>query len=431
MSSLLEQNLPSDERLTAAVAAGDEAAFEELFRRYTGPLGAYGGRILRDTSRGEDVAQTALMRAYDALRRGAQPLRVKPWLYKIALNTALELKAKHGEVSDGEPVEMEDTSPDVRAARRALVAGVQQLPPRQRDVFVLREIKGLPVAEVASRLSLTNQQVEQALFAARNRLAELLVFGDRLDCASVAELDVSQLTRHERRAVKSHVRSCPACRRNGLGLSSLGFWLRDAWAWLVGGGASAAKLGAVAATATVLGGAPLVAPKVADRVLHRDSAPAKHVAAAGAAPAKWTKGTKSRAHVLPAASHPIVRAATLIAPEPAEELTVAAEENVPAEEPVLPEPAALREEESVSPPAPEPEPAPVPVEPAPEPRPVPVEEPAPVEEAPAEELPPAAEVPAGEASVDEPVADEPTPLETAVANDNASTKPNDRNFSAP
>jgi RNA polymerase sigma factor (sigma-70 family) len=271
MSSVL-QNLPSDEQLTAAVAAGDHAAFEELYRRYARPLGAYGARVLRDRSRGVDVAQTALMRAFDALRRGTEPLRVKPWLYKIALNTALELKAKNGEVLDGESEELEDTSLDMRAARADILGGVQNLPERQRKVFVLREIKGLPVGEVARRLELTNQQVEQALFAARNRLAEVLVFGERVDCETVRGLDRSQLTHYERRALKSHMRACPSCKRKrGFGLSAIGFWLRDACAWLAGGGASAAKLGAVAVTATVVGGVPAVAPDALDRVLRQEA----------------------------------------------------------------------------------------------------------------------------------------------------------------
>jgi RNA polymerase sigma factor (sigma-70 family) len=289
MSSLLQHH-PSDEQLTAAVAAGDHAAFEELYRRYARELGAYGARVLRDRSRGEDVAQTALMRAYDALQRGTEPLRVKPWLYKIALNTALELKAKNGEVQAGESEDFEDTSHDMRPARADILRGVQNLPERQRKVFVLREIKGLPVGEVAQQLELTNQQVEQALFAARNRLAEVLVFGDRLDCGTVRGLDRSQLTHYERRAVKSHLRSCPSCRReSGFGLATIGFWLRDAWVWLLGGGATVAKVGAVAMTATVVGSSPVVAPAVADEVFGR-APKAKRAAAAASAPRPGLQG---------------------------------------------------------------------------------------------------------------------------------------------
>jgi RNA polymerase sigma factor (sigma-70 family) len=269
MSSLL-QGVPSDEQLTTAVSAGDSDAFEELYRRYAGPLAAYGSRVLRDRSRGEDVAQTSLMRAYDALQRGTEPLRVKPWLYKIALNTALELKAKHGDVLDGDSADRPDTSDDFRDARADILAGVERLPERQQKVFVLREIHGLPVSEVATRLDLTSQQVEQALFAARNRLAESLVFGERIACETIRSLDRSQLTHYERRAVKSHVRACPSCRRSApFGLSSILFWLRDGWAWLAGGAsASAVKVGAITVAAGLVGGAPVVASQLAGRLDH-------------------------------------------------------------------------------------------------------------------------------------------------------------------
>lgn len=330
MSSLL-QHFPSDEQLTAAVGVGDQAAFEELYRRYAGPLGAYGARVLRDRSRGEDVAQTALMRAYDALRRGTEPLRVKPWLYKIALNTALELKAKTGEVLDGESEDVEDTSLDMRGARADILLGLRDLPERQRKVFVLREIKGLPVGEVAGRLELTNQQVEQALFAARNRLAEVLVFGERVDCGMVGGLDRARLTHYERRALKSHLRACPSCRRkSGFGLSTLGFWLRDVWGWLVGGGASAAKLGAVAVTATVVGGAPIVAPAVVDRMVRNES----KANSAGATPSRKLVSVERLASVV---ANPYLRrdasAASTSPParDPFADLAVVSEEPVATE----------------------------------------------------------------------------------------------------
>jgi RNA polymerase sigma factor (sigma-70 family) len=270
MSSLL-QPARSDEQLTAAIAGGDHAAFEELYRRYARPLAAYGSRVLRDRSRGEDVAQTALARAFEALQRGTEPLRVKPWLYKIALNTALEQRAKLGEVLDGESEEHEGGADDTSAQRADILAAVQVLPERQRMVFFLREVRGLTVGEVASRLDLTSQQVEQSLFAARNRLAEELVFGSRVDCRLVQSIDPDSLTRFERRALKGHLRACPSCRRNtGFSVSTIALWFRDALAWLAGGGGvSAAKLGAAVVTATVAASTPVTAPMIMHTILHR------------------------------------------------------------------------------------------------------------------------------------------------------------------
>jgi RNA polymerase sigma factor (sigma-70 family) len=395
MSSLL-QHAPSDEQLTTAVAAGDEAAFEELYRRYAQPLAAYGGRVLRDRSRGEDVAQTSLMRAYDALRRGTEPLRVKPWLYKIALNTALELKAKNGDVLDGESEELEDTSTDFSPARADIVAGIQALPERQRLVFILREIKGLPVAEVGGRLELDSTQVEQALFAARNRLAEALVFGERVDCELVRGLDRSRLTHYERRAIKSHVRSCRSCRRTrGLGLSAIGFWLRDLWAWFAGGGATAAKLGAVAITAAAVGSAPVVVPAVTHRVLRHDSPTVDRVAHADARVTARAPRPRVavRAPGVLVREHSALRLPSVAIEEAAEAAGAEAEEVVPAvtsePEVVSPpdEPPAqeMRQEESTVEPVPSDETnVEVTSERATD---VPVEEPPPAEEPPPDPAP--------------------------------------------
>jgi RNA polymerase sigma factor (sigma-70 family) len=367
MSSLL-QHFPSDEKLSKAVAAGDEAAFEELYRRYARPLAGYGARVLRDRSRGEDVAQTALMRAYDALRRGTEPLRVKPWLYKIALNTALELRAKSGEVLDGESEEVEDTSLDMRAQRADLLVGVEGLPERQRKVFVLRELQGLPVGEVARALGLSNQQVEQALFAARNRLAEVLVFGERLDCETVRTLDRSQLTHYERRALKSHVRSCASCKRQaGFGLSTIGFWLRDAWTWFVGGGATVAKVGAVAMTATVVTAAPDVVPVLPNGSIPRSEAAVverAEVAATTRAVAKFEHAARVSARAPARSAVGAVARAVAVIPSVAADpdsvagLPVLAEEEVVSEEALGPtaQPAEARDEPPPSPPEPQPRP---------------------------------------------------------------------------
>jgi hypothetical protein len=139
-------------------------------------------------------------------------------------------------------------------------------PYRHPHVYVLRELHGLRIDETASELGLAPGQVEQALFAARNRLAELLVFGERLSCVAVRRLACGPLDTDERRALKTHLRSCGACRKSvgatghALGILPAGIagWLRALPALIAGGGSPAAvKIGAVVATATLATGAPI------------------------------------------------------------------------------------------------------------------------------------------------------------------------------
>ena len=64
----------SDEHLGGRLAAGEAAAFDELYRRYARRLAAYGANLTGDRSAGDDVAQTALMKAYAAIVGGRAPV---------------------------------------------------------------------------------------------------------------------------------------------------------------------------------------------------------------------------------------------------------------------------------------------------------------------------------------------------------------------
>jgi RNA polymerase sigma-70 factor (ECF subfamily) len=253
----------SDEQLGSRLASGEAAAFDELYRRYVNRLAAYGSHLLGDGSAGDDVAQTTLLKAYTVLRAGRAPERVRPWLYRIAHNVAVDMVARRHELPSAALPEAPSRQSGTSAG--ALVAALAALPERQRRVYVLRELHGLRIDETAAELGLAAPQVEQALFAARNRLAEHLVFGDRLDCVTVRRLAAGPLAADERRALKSHLRSCPDCRATaGLRTRVLSVlpvvsvtWLRGLLTGIGAGGApAAAKLTAVAASAGLAVGLP-------------------------------------------------------------------------------------------------------------------------------------------------------------------------------
>ncbi|HEY6961493.1 MAG TPA: sigma-70 family RNA polymerase sigma factor [Gaiellaceae bacterium] len=276
MSPILLRRL-SDEQLGGRLASGEAAAFDELYRRYVHRLAAYGAHLLGDGAAGDDVAQSALLKAYGALRDGRIPQQVRPWLFRIAHNVAIDLVKRGRELPS-------ETLPDRPAAAAgetgALVAALAALPDRQRRVYVLRELHGLRIDETAGELGLTAAQVEQSLFAARNRLAEHLVFGDRLNCVAVQRLAAGPLDLAERRALKTHLRSCPAC-RSAVGARALALgpseWLRWLGGLLATGGApAAAKIGAVVAGATVAAGVPVAV----ERTNHRAAPlrPVQHTA---------------------------------------------------------------------------------------------------------------------------------------------------------
>jgi RNA polymerase sigma factor (sigma-70 family) len=272
----------SDEQLSRRLAAGEAAAFDELYRRYVHRLAVYGRQLLGDGAGGEDVAQVALLNAYQAFRKGVVVTRVRPWLYRIARNAALDMLSRRRELLIvGVPAREGTLEPD-ESDRGLLIEALRRLPKRQCQAWILREVNGLKIAEIAARLELRPEQVEQSLFAARNSLAEEIAFGERLDCESVRRLGQGPLARSERRALRRHLRTCPDCRSSvslggGLGalvpLPLLGF-VRQLAGVFEGAGAPVAKAGAVLAAAAAASTVPLAADVIGG---HDPVPPAKAV----------------------------------------------------------------------------------------------------------------------------------------------------------
>jgi len=164
----------SDERLVDLVRAGSEPAFETIVERYRRALMRYVSRLL-PPERAEDVVQQSFVKAYEAMHRDGAELNLRPWLYRIAHNTALNALRDRGlrhdqldERMDG--VERPDQALERKQGLRELVVAVQALPDRQRDAILLRELEGRSYDEIATALGVTDGAVRQLLNRARNSL---------------------------------------------------------------------------------------------------------------------------------------------------------------------------------------------------------------------------------------------------------------------
>ncbi len=159
-----------DGRLVTLVREGYEAAFEEIVRRYGRPLTRYAASIVG--SRSEDVTQDAFSKALTALRRNDNEIDLRPWLYRIVRNTALndlrdrppttEILEEAIAAGRGTAAEAEE-----REQLRELVDRLRALPERQRAAIVMRELEGLSHREIAAALGLSGGAVRQVIFRAR------------------------------------------------------------------------------------------------------------------------------------------------------------------------------------------------------------------------------------------------------------------------
>lgn len=161
----------SDERLVDLVRAGNVAAFEAIVARYRRPLLRYCARFLSD-ERAEDVVQQTFISAYDSLRGSEREMQLRAWLYRIAHNTALnalrDAGRAHEQLSERiDGVERPDQAFEKTQRLREVVASVGELPERQRDALVLRELEGRSYEEIADSLGVSDGAVRQLLHRAR------------------------------------------------------------------------------------------------------------------------------------------------------------------------------------------------------------------------------------------------------------------------
>ena len=83
-------SLLGDERVARHAAAGDRRAFEEIYRRYRQPLYRFCLAMVGNTSDAQDALQNTMVKVLRALPGEDRQIALKPWLYRIARNEAVE-----------------------------------------------------------------------------------------------------------------------------------------------------------------------------------------------------------------------------------------------------------------------------------------------------------------------------------------------------
>jgi RNA polymerase sigma-70 factor, ECF subfamily len=158
--------------------APSPAAFEQLVEEFGDRVYSIALRITGSPADAEDAMQDAFLsafRSWSSFRADASP---RTWLYRIAVNAALQRvragrPVEYLSEEEGELEDVRDWSGDVpeAAARAELLAelerGIGLLPPELRVALVLRDIEGLSTAETAASLELSEPAVKSRLHRAR------------------------------------------------------------------------------------------------------------------------------------------------------------------------------------------------------------------------------------------------------------------------
>ena len=143
-------------------------------------LHRYCARLMGSVIDGEDVVQDALARAFVALDELEEAPALRPWLFRIAHNRALDLMRSRA-IRDAEPIEAayevadpESLDPvEVLMRREAVETAVSrfvQLPTVQRSVVILKDVLDQSLEDIAALLDLTVNAVKAHLARGRARL---------------------------------------------------------------------------------------------------------------------------------------------------------------------------------------------------------------------------------------------------------------------
>ena len=280
MVSVRHRSRHDDADLARRVAAGDGAAFAELDARHRKPLQRYARGLLRRSEHdAEDVVQDVLIRAHAALRAGNVPDELRPWLYRLTRNRAIDevRRARWGDESldpgaAGAAGEREDPEAVLRRKEsvRRLVDDLADLPVRQRTALLARELDGRSSEQVAAELGVSVAATQMLASRARENLIKTRAARDA-DCDVVRE---TLLDAHERgvRAPEHalrHVKGCDACRAYRADIRklskqlqalnpALGLPLLAGAVKLLGGGGGKAVVAAAAAVAIAVSGGVVV-----------------------------------------------------------------------------------------------------------------------------------------------------------------------------
>lgn len=216
----------SDERaLLSAAQSGDRAALIELLESRQAQIYRFALTSCRNVEDAKDVLQETLLTLARKLSSFRGDASLSTWIYTIARNHCRKHRRRErGERSEPMPSAPSDAAPLPDAAladkehRAALDAAVRRLPSMYREVLVLRDVEGLPAAEVAEVLDLSVEAVKSRLHRARKQVRQQLarLAPPASGCPDILQLWSEQLegdvSSEACAQMQRHLADCARCR---------------------------------------------------------------------------------------------------------------------------------------------------------------------------------------------------------------------------
>ncbi len=170
----------SDEELMLAYRDGDAGAFDTLYRRHKGPVYRYMLRQCRDAGVADELFQDVWMNLIRARESYTVQAKFTTYIYTMAHNRLIDHYRKHGQAQwvsfdndsedapvVAEPVAAPRDEPErhlaVKQQAAELLRLLDELPPPQREAFVMQYEGGMSVEEIAGATGVTRETAKSRL----------------------------------------------------------------------------------------------------------------------------------------------------------------------------------------------------------------------------------------------------------------------------
>jgi len=174
-----ERDPRNDRELVYAARRGDAGSFDALFYRYRDGIYRLSLAITKDPQAAEEIVVDTFARAYRALARLEPDDTLRPWLYRVAINESYDRRPRRVP-----PTPLDEAAEEVAASesgspaamveraetRRVVIAALETLDEKHRNVVVLHYLNELPLAEIALIVECPVGTVKSRLHYALRRL---------------------------------------------------------------------------------------------------------------------------------------------------------------------------------------------------------------------------------------------------------------------
>ena len=175
----------SDQEIVEEARRGNAQAFRHLVERHQRFVYRVAYRFVVRVADAEDITQEVFIRLWKNLHRYRAEVKLTTWLYKIVTNLCLDFLKSRQNRRASDTVELADykgmfsaftaDQPLIDEELYDVVDRVTaDLSPKQRAVFVLRDMEGMTMPEISEILSMDSGHVKSNLYYARKKVSEFI-----------------------------------------------------------------------------------------------------------------------------------------------------------------------------------------------------------------------------------------------------------------